>query len=129
MMKFAKNKSSSLTLTPIWCGWTHNPGLAQCGDFSNLSPSVLSNGMALKSTTITRSRRHTLSACLRQSMRLILPFWSGLLNTHMAGFLPVTLSTKSSRHSGRMSFRSLARSREAHFCFNSGLSFISSSLA
>lgn len=65
----------------------------------------------------------TLSACLRQSMRLILPFWSGLDRTHMAGFLPVMLSTKSSRHSCVMSLRSLPSRRLAHFCFTSGFSF------
>ena len=65
----------------------------------------------------------TLSACLRQSMRLILPFWSGLERTHMAGFLPVMLSTKSSRHSCVMSLRSLPSRRDAHFCFTSAFSF------
>ena len=64
----------------------------------------------------------TLSACRRQSIRLILPFWSGFDNTHMAGFLPVMERTKSSRHSWAMSFRSFPRSREAHFCFTSTFS-------
>ena len=40
----------------------------------------------------------------------------------MAGFFPVIESTKSSRHSWAMSFRSFPRSREAHFCFTSGFS-------
>ena len=56
-------------------------------------------------------------------MRLILPFWSGLERTHMAGFLPVMLKTKSSRHSCVMSLRSLPSRRLAHFCFTSGFSF------
>ena len=64
----------------------------------------------------------TLSACRKQSIRLILPFWSGFDRTHMAGFFPVIESTKSSRHSWAMSFRSFPRSREAHFCFTSGFS-------
>ena len=64
----------------------------------------------------------TLSACLRQSILRIFPFWSGLERTHMAGFLPVIERTKSSRHSWAMSFRSFPRSLEAHFCFTSGFS-------
>lgn len=67
--------------------------------------------------------RHTLSAWRRQSIRLILPFWSGLDSTHMAGFLPVMLSTKSSLHSCVMSFLSLPNSLDAHFCFTSTFSF------
>lgn len=66
---------------------------------------------------------HTLSAWRRQSIRLILPFWSGLDSTHMAGFLPVMLSTKSSLHSCVMSFLSLPNSLDAHFCFTSTFSF------
>ena len=50
-------------------------------------------------------------------MRLIFPFWSGLDSTQHAGFFPVMDRTKFSRHSGRMSFLSLARRRLAHFCF------------
>ncbi len=69
----------------------------------------------------------TLSACLRQSIRLILPFWSGLERTHMAGFFPVMERTKSSRHSWAMSFRSFPSRRLAHFCFTSSFSAISSS--
>jgi len=64
----------------------------------------------------------TLSACLRQSILLIFPFWSGFERTHMAGFLPVMERTKSSRHSWAMSFRNLPNSREAHFCLTSGFS-------
>lgn len=67
--------------------------------------------------------KHTLSAWRRQSIRLILPFWSGLDSTHMAGFLPVMLSTKSSLHSCVMSFLSLPNSLDAHFCFTSTFSF------
>ena len=107
----------------MWCGLTQRLGCTQLRAFSSLSPSVLSRGMALKRITMTRSSRHTLSACRRQSIRRILPFWSGLLRTHTAGPLPVMLSTKSSRHSCVMSFRSLASSREAHFCFTSAFSF------
>jgi len=40
----------------------------------------------------------------------------------MAGFLPVMLSTKSSRHSCAMSFLNLPSKRDAHFCFTSGFS-------
>lgn len=65
----------------------------------------------------------TLSACRKQSILLILPFWSGLDRTHMAGFLPVMLSTKSSLHSCVMSFRNFPNSRDAHFCFTSTFSF------
>ena len=64
----------------------------------------------------------TLSAWRRQSIRLILPFWSGFDRTHMAGFLPVMERTKSSRHSWVMSFRSFPNSRDAHFCFTSTFS-------
>lgn len=65
---------------------------------------------------------YTLSACLRQSILRIFPFWSGFDRTHMAGFLPVMESTKSSRHSWAMSFRNFPRRREAHFCFTSTFS-------
>lgn len=71
----------------------------------------------VKRTCLLRWSSGTLSACRRQSMRLILPFWSGFERTQHAAFLPVTESTKSSLHSGLMSFRSLARRRLAHFCF------------
>lgn len=60
-------------------------------------------------------------------MRRILPFWSGLESTQPGAFLPVMASTKSSRHSGRMSLRSLASSRDAHFCLTSAFSPSSSS--
>lgn len=60
--------------------------------------------------------RLTLSACRRQSMRLIFPFWSGFDRTQHAAFFPVIDKTKSSLHSGLMSFLSLARRRLAHFC-------------
>ncbi len=65
---------------------------------------------------------HTLSACLRQSILLIFPFWSGLDRTHMAGFLPVMERTKSSLHSWAMSFLNFPSSLDAHFCFTSGFS-------
>ena len=64
----------------------------------------------------------TLSACLRQSILLIFPFWSGFESTHMAGFFPVMDSTKSSLHSWAMSFRSFPNNRLAHFCFTSAFS-------
>ncbi|MEE6527288.1 hypothetical protein FKM82_028562 [Ascaphus truei] len=83
--------------------------------------------MPLNRMTITRSSLQTLSACRRQSILLIFPFWSGLDSTQVAAFLPVIDSTKSSRNSGRMSLRSLASRREAHFCFTSAFSFSSSS--
>ena len=111
----------------MWCGWTHRPGLVHCGDLTSRSPSVLSRGLPLNRMTITRSSRHTLSAWRRQSMRRILPFWSGLDSTQQGGFFPVMVSTKSSRNSGRMSLRSLASRREAHFCLISGFSPSSSS--
>lgn len=65
----------------------------------------------------------TLSACRKQSMRLIFPFWSGFDKTHIDWRFPVILSTKSSLHSCVMSFRSLPNNREAHFCFTSAFSF------
>lgn len=122
-MKFARYRSSSRTETLMWCGLTHRFDLWQSGDFSSLSPSVLSSGIALKRITMTRSKRQTLSAWRRQSMRRILPFWSGLLRTQIGGRLPVTLRTKSSRCSCAMSLRSFARRRDAHFCFTSAFSF------
>lgn len=125
--KYAKYKSSSLTETPMWWGWTQSPGLEHCGDFTRRSPSVLSRGIPLNKITMTRSNLHTLSAWRRQSILRILPFWSGLERTQHGGFFPVTVRTKSSRYSGRISFRNLARSREAHFCLTSGFSLSSSS--
>lgn len=125
--KYAKYKSSSLTETPIWWGCTHSPGLEHCGDFTRRSPSVLSSGIPLNKITITRSNLQTLSAWRRQSILLILPFWSGLERTQHGGFFPVTVRTKSSRNSGLISFRSFARSLDAHFCFTSGFSLSSSS--
>ena len=122
-MKLARYRSNSRTDILIWCGLTHRFGCKQSCDFSSLSPSVLSRGIALNNITITKSKRQTLSACLRQSILRILPFWSGLLSTQIGGRLPVTLKTKSSRHSWLMSFRSFARRRDAHFCFTSGFSF------
>lgn len=125
--KYAKYKSSSLTETPMWWGWTQSPGLEHCGDFTRRSPSVLSSGIPLNKITITRSNLQTLSAWRRQSILRILPFWSGLERTQHGGFFPVTVSTKSSRYSGRISFRNLARSRDAHFCLTSGFSLSNSS--
>ena len=69
-----------------------------------------------------KEARSTLSACLRQSILRIFPFWSGFDRTHMAGFLPVMERTKSSRHSWAISFRSFPSRREAHFCFTSTFS-------
>lgn len=66
---------------------------------------------------------HTLSACLKQSILLILPFWSGLLSTQLTLFLPVIPRTKSSLHSWVMSFLNFPNRRDAHFCFTSSLSF------
>ena len=64
----------------------------------------------------------TLSACLRQSILLIFPFWSGLDKTHIAGFFPVIDKTKSSRHSWAMSLRSFPSNLLAHFCLTSAFS-------
>ena len=125
--KYAKYKSSSLTETPMWWGWTQSPGLEHCGDFTRRSPSVLSSGIPLNKITITRSNLQTLSAWRRQSILRILPFWSGLERTQHGGFFPVTVRTKSSRYSGRISFRNLASSRDAHFCLTSGFSLSNSS--
>ena len=72
--------------------------------------------------TWTKSSLQTLSACLRQSILLIFPFWSGLDRTHIAGFFPVIDNTKSSRHSWAMSFLSFPSSLLAHFCFTSDFS-------
>lgn len=77
---------------------------------------------------MTRSRRQTLSACLRQSIRLIFPFWSGVDRTQHDRICPVTDFKRYSRCSGLMSFLSLASSCEAHFLFTSGSSLSSSSL-
>ena len=66
--------------------------------------------------------RCTLSACRRQSILRIFPFWSGFESTHIAGFFPVIDNTKSSRHSWAMSFRNFPKSLDAHFCFTSGFS-------
>ena len=136
---------------------TQSPGWRQSGDFSNLSPSVLSKGTALNKITCTKSNLQTwkksyynsllvlyekilnysflsilivflecqtltLSACRRQSILRILPFWSGFESTHIAGFFPVIDRTKSSRHSWAMSFRNFPNSLDAHFCFTSGFS-------
>lgn len=43
----------------MWYGFTHKPGWAHSAAFSNLSPSVLSNGIALNKITITRSNLQT----------------------------------------------------------------------
>ena len=64
----------------------------------------------------------TLSACRRQSMRRILPFWSGLERTQTGARRPLTHSTKSSRLSATMSLRNFASRRDAHFCFTSAVS-------
>lgn len=72
---------------------------------------------------MTRSRRHTLSACLKQSILLIFPFWSGFDRMQDMLFFPVIPYTKSSRHSCVMSFLSFPSKREAHFCFTSIFSF------
>lgn len=77
----------------------------------------------LNKMTITRSRRHTLSACRRQSIRRIFPFWSGFDNMHTAGLCPVTQRTKSSRQWGCISFLNLPSNRPAHFCLISTRSF------
>ena len=122
-MKLARYKSNSRTETEICRGFTQRFGCRQSGDFSKRSPSVLSNGIALNRITITKSKRHTLSACRRQSMRRIFPFWSGFESTQTGGRFPVILMTKSSRHSWVISFRSFAKSREAHFCLISAFSF------
>lgn len=125
---FAKYRSSSRTVTLMWCGFTQRVGCEQIGDFSKRSPSVDSNGMALNRITITRSSRQTLSACLKQSMRRILPFWSGLLKMHWICFLPVIPSTNSSRNSCDISLRNFPSNLEAHFCLASKPSHWSSFL-
>lgn len=107
----------------MWCGLTQSVPLWHSIDFSRRSPSVLSSGMALNRITMTKSSLHTLSACLKQSMRLILPFWSGFDRTHVGALFPVILNTKSSRYSCLMSFLNLASSLEAHFDFTSCFSF------
>lgn len=102
---------------------------------------VLSSGIALNKITMTRSSRQTftekhksifnlksfkeqtLSACRKQSIRRIFPFWSGLERTHIDCRLPVMLWTKSSRHSCVMSLRNFPSRRDAHFCLTSGFSF------
>lgn len=122
-IKLAKYKSNSLTETLMWYGFTQRPGCRHSGFFSKRSPSVLSNGMALNRITITRSRRQTLSACLKQSIRRILPFWSGFDRTQMDFRLPIIDWTKSSRLSCVISFLSLPKRRDAHFCFTSVFSF------
>lgn len=130
-IKLARNRSSSRTVTVIWLGKTHRVWFWQCCDLPRRSPSVLSNGMPRNKITITKSSLHTLSAWRRQSIRLIFPFWSGLEITQRheePGLFPTTDITKSSLHSCRMSFRSFAKSLEAHFCFTSGASASSSSL-
>jgi len=116
-MWLAKYISNSRTDILMWYGLTQSAGCVHSSDFSNRSLSVLSSGIALKSITITRSRRQTLSACRRQSMRRIFPFWSGFERTQsVAAVLPrFTHSMKPSRHSCLMSFRSFASSRIAHF--------------
>ena len=43
----------------MWYGLTQSPGWRQSGDFSSLSPSVLSSGTALNRMTWTRSSRQT----------------------------------------------------------------------
>ena len=43
----------------MWYGLTQSPGWRQSGDFSSLSPSVLSSGTALNRMTWTRSNRQT----------------------------------------------------------------------
>ena len=75
------------------------------------------------SLKITEQYQQTLSACLKQSIRLILPFWSGFDKTQTVGLFPVILKTKSSRHSCVMSFLNFPNSLEAHFCFTSAFSF------
>ena len=130
-MKLARNRSSSRTVTVIWLGRTQSVWFWQCCDLPRRSPSVLSKGMPRNKITITKSSLHTLSAWRRQSIRLIFPFWSGFEMTQRQdepSLFPTTDITKSSLHSWRMSFRSLARSLEAHFCFTSGASASSSSL-
>jgi len=59
LTKLARNRSNSLTETLIWYGLTHKLGWRQSGDFSSLSPSVLSRGTALNRMTWTRSSRQT----------------------------------------------------------------------
>jgi len=59
LTKLARNRSSSLTETFIWYGLTQRDGWRQSGDFSNLSPSVLSRGTALNRITWTKSNRQT----------------------------------------------------------------------
>lgn len=102
--------------------------------------------------TITRSSLHTLSACLRQSILLIFPFWSAFETTQIPARWPLiwtttiliemqllplsslvtsslylfdvslTAATNRSLWVGVMSFLNLLRSRAAHFCFTSTFS-------
>jgi len=116
-MWLAKYISSSRTEMLIWYGLTQSCGLVHSTDFSSLSLSVLSSGIALNRITITRSSRQTLSAWRRQSIRRIFPFWSGFERTQsVVAALPVLIHCmKPSRHSWVMSFRNFASRRIAHF--------------
>ena len=117
-MWLAKYMSSSRTETPMWYGLTQSIGWEHSVDFSSLSLSVLSSGIALNRITITRSRRQTLSAWRRQSIRRIFPFWSGFEMTHsvFAAIPPVLMHCmKPSRQSCTISFCSFASNCIAHF--------------
>lgn len=117
-----------MTVIWMWNGCRQRPGLRQSCVFPRRSPSVDSSGKAWKSIAMTRSSRHTLSACRRQSIRRIFPFWSGVERTQQGRICPVTALSRYSRCSGRISLRNLARSCEAHFLLTSGSSLSSSLL-
>ena len=70
--KLARYRSSSRTVTFMWCGLTHSAGCIHSDALSSLSESVLSSGTARKRITMTKSSRHTWQ---KTSCVILTHFW------------------------------------------------------